>query len=71
MRPVEAAEAMSISRSKAYELIAEGKIPSVRIGRCVRVPVQEFRTWAEKRVDTSAARTAPASPPRRDARLKK
>jgi excisionase family DNA binding protein len=37
-RPVEAAAALGISKSKIYELIAHGEIPSVRIGGILRVP---------------------------------
>jgi len=43
LRPGEVAEAMGYSRSKTYELIAEGKIPSVKLGGCVRVPVDALR----------------------------
>jgi excisionase family DNA binding protein len=45
LRPVEVAEALGISRSKAYELIAAGTIPSVRIGGGIRVPVDGLRAW--------------------------
>ena len=31
-------EQLRISRSKVYELIAMGKLRSVKIGRCVRIP---------------------------------
>ena len=44
-RPAEAADAIGVSRSKCYELIAHGEIPSVRVGGCVRVPVQALRDW--------------------------
>ncbi len=44
-RPNEAADAIGISRSKAYELIAAGKIPSVKVGGCVRVPVSALQAW--------------------------
>jgi excisionase family DNA binding protein len=37
-RPVEAAEILSISRSKVYELIGSGALASVTIGRSRRVP---------------------------------
>jgi excisionase family DNA binding protein len=42
-RPVEAAEALGVSRSKAYELIAAGAIPSIVIGGSRRVPVDGLR----------------------------
>ena len=44
-RPAEAAHALGVSRSKAYELIASGAIPSVKLGGCLRVPVEALRAW--------------------------
>jgi excisionase family DNA binding protein len=41
----EAAEVLGISRAKTYELIGAGEIPTVRIGGCVRVPVDALREW--------------------------
>ena len=38
LRPVEVAEELAVSRSRAYELIKSGVIPSVRIGNSLRVP---------------------------------
>lgn len=43
----EAAEALSLSRSKTYELIREGRIPAIRIGGVIRVPVAALRALAE------------------------
>jgi excisionase family DNA binding protein len=34
----EAAEALGISRALAYELVARGEIPSLRLGRRIVVP---------------------------------
>ncbi len=45
IRPKEVAEVLGLGRTKIYELIASGIIPSVRIGRSVRVPAEELRTW--------------------------
>jgi excisionase family DNA binding protein len=45
LRPAEAAEAIGVSRSKLYELIAAQTIPSLRVGGCVRVPVEALRSW--------------------------
>ena len=47
LRPVEAAEAIGIGRSKVYELLASGELPSVRIGGSVRVPLDALRAWIE------------------------
>jgi len=30
---------IGVSRSKAYEMVASGEIPSIRIGKSIRVPV--------------------------------
>jgi len=50
LRPNEAGDAIGISRSKAYELIAKGQIPSLKVGGCVRVPVDALRAWIAKQV---------------------
>jgi excisionase family DNA binding protein len=43
--PTEAARLLSIGRTKIYQLIATGVLPSVHIGRSVRVPVDALRKW--------------------------
>ena len=43
LTPLEAARALGISRSKLYELLAAGVIPSVLIGSCRRIPLQDLR----------------------------
>jgi excisionase family DNA binding protein len=48
LRPIEAAEAIGVSRSRAYELIGSGQIPSIRIGSSVRVPVAALKDWIER-----------------------
>jgi excisionase family DNA binding protein len=55
LRPVEAAEAIGISRSKIYELLASGELPSVRIGASVRVPVEALRAWIAEQLDMGRA----------------
>ena len=45
LRPIEAADAIGVSRSKVYELLSRGEIPSVKLGGCVRVPVDALRGW--------------------------
>jgi len=44
----EVAEVLRIARSRAYELVAEGEIPSVRIGRSVRISRKELERWLEE-----------------------
>jgi excisionase family DNA binding protein len=36
-----------IARSRAYELVGSGEIPSIRIGRSVRVNRRELDAWLE------------------------
>ena len=52
LRPVEAAEAIGISRTKIYELLARGELPSIRVGSSVRVPVDALRAWIAQQLET-------------------
>ena len=50
LRPAEAAEAIGIGRSKVYELLASGDLPSIRIGGVIRVPVTSLHAWIERQL---------------------
>lgn len=50
LRPIEAAEAIGIGRSKIYELLASGELPSIRIGGSVRVPVDALHAWIDRQL---------------------
>jgi excisionase family DNA binding protein len=41
----EVAQMLRIARSRAYELVGSGEIPSVRIGRSVRISRRELERW--------------------------
>jgi excisionase family DNA binding protein len=43
----EVAEVLRIARSKVYQLVAEGEIPSVRIGHSVRINCKALESWLE------------------------
>jgi excisionase family DNA binding protein len=45
-----AAIMLAVSRSKVYELIAQGLIPHVRIGNILRIPSRSLRDWIEQKV---------------------
>ncbi len=45
LRPLEAAEIISVGKSTIYNLIATKTIKSVRIGRSVRIPVDDLKEW--------------------------
>lgn len=53
-KPAEAAAAIGVSRSKLYELVARGELPSVRVGCSVRVPVEELKVWIRKQAGVAA-----------------
>jgi excisionase family DNA binding protein len=40
----EAAVLLGLSRHSAYAAVQEGQIPSIRIGRCIRIPTAALRT---------------------------
>ncbi len=46
----EVAHLLGLGRTKAYQLIAREEIPVIRIGRCVRVPLDELKAWIASRV---------------------
>ena len=50
----EVAEVLRIARSRAYELVGSGEIPSVRIGRSVRVSRKELDRWLEEQRQPNA-----------------
>lgn len=44
----EAAAMLRIGRNTAYELIARGELPHVRLGRLIRVPRHALERWIEE-----------------------
>lgn len=55
LRPEEGAEAIGVSRARFYELMADGRIKSIKIGRSRRVPITELNSWIQAEL---AAQTA-------------
>jgi excisionase family DNA binding protein len=39
---------LGIGHTKAYSLVASGEIPSVKIGRIIRINRQDLRDWLEQ-----------------------
>lgn len=50
----EVAEVLRIARSRAYELVQSGEIPSIKIGRSIRVSRRELKRWLEEHRQPSA-----------------
>lgn len=55
LRPNEAARLLSLGRSKLYELVATGELPSVKIGRATRIPVADLQAWVARRSTSGVA----------------
>jgi len=45
----EVTQILGIGRSLVYELVARGELPSVRIGRCIRVSSESLERWVKER----------------------
>lgn len=45
LTPLEAARALAISPRKLWSMTASGEIPHIRLGRCVRYPVNDVQRW--------------------------
>ena len=59
LRPHEVQMLLRIGRSKVYEMIAQGELPVVRIGRAVRIPRRELERWiAEHTLGGHSSRAA-------------
>ena len=54
LRPTEVAEAIGIGRSKVYELLGSGDLPSIRVGGAIRVPVTALHAWIERQLAARA-----------------
>jgi excisionase family DNA binding protein len=49
LRPAEVADVIGLSRSRVYQLIASGEIPSFCIGGMRRVAVEQLREWVAQK----------------------
>ncbi len=55
LRVEEVARALAIGRSKVYELIASGELPSITIGSARRVPAEALQKWITEHVDVGTS----------------
>lgn len=55
LRIPEAARALGIARSLAYEMARDGRLPTVHIGKAVRVPRRQLEEWIEERTRAESA----------------
>jgi excisionase family DNA binding protein len=62
LRVWEVAERLAISKSQTYLMVASGQLPTVRIGRAVRVPERALLDWVDAKVAHSTNPPAGPSP---------
>ena len=49
LRVEEVAKTLAIGRTQVYRLIASGDLPTVRIGRLVRISAEDLREWVRRK----------------------
>ena len=61
LRPAEAGELLGIGRSTVYQLIDAGDLPSIRIGRSVRIPLKALHDLIDSQLETTGWSTGKES----------
>jgi excisionase family DNA binding protein len=54
LRVPEVARTLGIARSLAYEMARDGRLPTIHIGKAVRVPRRRLEAWIEERAQAEA-----------------
>lgn len=54
LKAQEVADLLQISRSMAYQMMRRGEMPTVRVGRAVRVRQQDLDTFIKKSVEENS-----------------
>jgi excisionase family DNA binding protein len=59
----QAARLLGLGRSTTYGLVAAGELPSVRVGRALRIPRRRLRKWIDgKALETKVTDPVPGGP---------
>ena len=53
LRIDEVAARLKLGRTKVYQLVADGELPAVRIGRAVRISAEGLQDWIQKQAPGS------------------
>ena len=48
LKPIELSQILGVSRSLTYKLLQHGEIRSIKIGKCVRVRVEDLEAFLEQ-----------------------
>ncbi len=54
LTPEEAAHRLSIGRTKVYELMDAGDLPSIKIDRCRRIPASAIPAFIARKLEEAA-----------------
>jgi len=54
LTPKEVQVALGISRPQVYKMLTDGTLPSIRIGRLIRISSAELHRWIEAQPKTKA-----------------
>jgi excisionase family DNA binding protein len=49
VRPEGVEELLDLPRTRVRNMLRDGELPSIRVGRSVRVPVEALREWIKQR----------------------
>jgi excisionase family DNA binding protein len=52
----EVAQRIRVSRSKAHNMVNDGEIPAIRIGRLIRVPANEFENYLAAKLTAASSK---------------
>jgi excisionase family DNA binding protein len=55
LKPEEGFEQIGVGRAKGYQMLMNGELPSIRIGRLRRIPLDALRRWIEERTEAALA----------------
>ncbi len=55
LRVSEVAEQLSVARSKAYVMVQTGELPSVKLGKSIRVPAAAVSDYVQRLIAQAAA----------------
>ena len=55
LKPSQVAQLLGLGRSKVYDLLSKQEIPSIKIGKAVRVPAEALRAWVNERMADEGA----------------
>ena len=51
----QARKTLQLGRSKLWELMMSGAIPSIKVGKCRRIPADALRKWVDEQTKQAAS----------------